>query len=171
MADAHGLVKNGQTTVVAVKMLKEGHTDEDVKDLVCEMEVMKMIGTHINIINLLGCCSQDGPLYVIVEFAPHGNLRDFLRKHRPSAYTDAPHEKEKQALTQKDLVSFAYQIARGMQYLASRKCIHRDLAARNVLVSDDFVMKIGEKNLIGKFLNNKIEFFSHLKNSGFRFGT
>lgn len=147
MADAHGLTKNGQTqiTVVAVKMLKEGHTDEDVKDLVCEMEVMKMIGTHINIINLLGCCSQDGPLYVIVEFAPHGNLRDFLRKHRPSAYTDAPQEKEKQVLTQKDLVSYAYQVARGMQYLASRKCIHRDLAARNVLVSDDFVMKIGEK--------------------------
>ena len=67
MADAHGLMKAGQMTVVAVKMLKEGHTDEDVKDLVCEMEVMKMIGTHVNIINLLGCCSQDGPLYVIVE--------------------------------------------------------------------------------------------------------
>jgi fibroblast growth factor receptor 2 len=150
MADAHDLVKNSQKTVVAVKMLKEGHTDEDVKDLVCEMEVMKMIGTHINIINLLGCCSQDGPLYVIVEFAPHGNLRDFLRKHRPSSYTDEK-EKEKQTLTQKDLVSFAYQVARGMQYLASRKCIHRDLAARNVLVSDDFVMKIGEKMKCAQF--------------------
>lgn len=144
MAEAHGLIKSGQTVVVAVKMLKEGHTDEDVKDLVCEMEVMKMIGTHINIINLLGCCSQDGPLYVIVEFAPHGNLRDYLRKHRPNSYvTDVPNEKEKQSLTQKDLVSFAYQIARGMEWLASRKCIHRDLAARNVLVTDDFVMKIG----------------------------
>jgi fibroblast growth factor receptor 2 len=147
MADAHGLAKPGQAIVVAVKMLKEGHTDEDVKDLVCEMEVMKMIGVHINIINLLGCCSQDGPLYVIVEYAPHGNLRDFLRKHRPTAYTDVPNEKEKQALTQKDLVSFAYQIARGMEYLASRKCIHRDLAARNVLVSDDFVMKIADFGL------------------------
>lgn len=49
MAQAHGLIKTGQSTVVAVKMLKEGHTDEDVKDLVCEMEVMKMIGTHVSI--------------------------------------------------------------------------------------------------------------------------
>lgn len=147
MAYANGLVKTGHSTVVAVKMLKEGHTDEDVKDLVCEMEVMKMIGTNINIINLLGCCCQDGPLFVIVEYAPHGNLRDFLRKHRPTPFTDNEHEKERQTLTQKDLVSFAYQIARGMEYLASRKCIHRDLAARNVLVSDDFIMKIADFGL------------------------
>ena len=48
-------------------------------DLVSEMEMMKMIGSHINIINLIGCCTQDGPLYVVVEYAAHGNLRDFLR--------------------------------------------------------------------------------------------
>lgn len=147
MAYAHGLVKTSQSTVVAVKMLKEGHTDEDVKDLVCEMEVMKMIGTHINIINLLGCCCQDGPLFVIVEFATHGNLRDFLRKHRPNSYAENVDEKKNQVLTQKDLISYAYQIARGMDYLASRKCIHRDLAARNVLVSEDFVMKIADFGL------------------------
>jgi hypothetical protein len=58
----------------------EGHTDNEMMDLVSEMEMMKMIGKHINIINLLGCCTQDGPLYVVVEFAPHGNLRDFLRQ-------------------------------------------------------------------------------------------
>jgi len=92
-------------------------------DLVSEMEMMKMIGSHINIINLLGCCTQDGPLYVIVEFAPHGNLRDFLRKHRPSSgYEPAiGHYKDKNTLTQKDLVSFSYQVARGMEYLASRR--------------------------------------------------
>ena len=50
-------------------------------DLVSEMEMMKMIGKHTNILNLLGCCTQDGSLYVIVEF----DLRDFLRQHRPSS--------------------------------------------------------------------------------------
>ena len=63
----------------AVKMLKEGHTDAEMIDFVKEMEMMKMIGKHINIINLLGVCTQDGPLYVVVEYAEHGNLRDFLR--------------------------------------------------------------------------------------------
>jgi len=131
-------------------LFSEGHTDTDMVDLVSEMEVMKIIGKHVNIINLLGACSQNGPLYVIVEFAPHGNLRDFLREHRPSlGYEPAIGQelKERKTLTQKDLVSFAYQVARGMEYLSSKRCIHRDLAARNVLVSDEYVLKIADFGL------------------------
>ncbi|XP_050462959.1 fibroblast growth factor receptor homolog 1 isoform X2 [Cataglyphis hispanica] len=142
--------KSGIPSVVAVKMLKEGHTDTEMMDLVSEMEMMKMIGKHVNIINLLGACTQNGPLFVVVEFAPHGNLRDFLRDHRPtSGYepTIGQESKERKTLTQKDLVSFAYQVARGMEYLASRRCIHRDLAARNVLVSDEYVLKIADFGL------------------------
>jgi serine/threonine protein kinase len=51
--------KNGRITV-AVKMLKEDATDRELADLIQEMEVMKIIGRHINIINLLGSCTQDG---------------------------------------------------------------------------------------------------------------
>ncbi|XP_011160426.1 fibroblast growth factor receptor homolog 1 isoform X2 [Solenopsis invicta] len=141
--------KPATPSVVAVKMLKEGHTDSEMTDLVREMEMMKVIGKHVNIINLLGACTQNGPLYVIVEFAPHGNLRDFLRNHRHSSGYEPTVEqvKERKILTQKDLVSFAYQVARGMEYLASRRCIHRDLAARNVLVSDEYVLKIADFGL------------------------
>ncbi|XP_052757960.1 fibroblast growth factor receptor homolog 1-like isoform X2 [Galleria mellonella] len=149
-AECVGIVKPGVPSVVAVKMLKEGHTDAEMMALVSEMEMMKMIGKHVNIINLLGCCTQDGPLYVIVEYAPNGNLREYLRNHRPgNRYEPLPTEnlKEKKTLTQKDLVSFSYQVARGMQYLASRRCIHRDLAARNVLVSDNCVLKIADFGL------------------------
>jgi serine/threonine protein kinase len=110
--------------VIGWVLVTEGHTDTEVIDLVSEMEIMKMIGKHSNIINLLGCCTQDGPLYVVMEYAPHGNLRDFLRQHRPSFGYDTAlikEPKEKKTLTQKDIVSFAYQVARGMEYLASRR--------------------------------------------------
>jgi len=35
-------------------------SDSDVANLIQEMEVMKIIGTHRNVLNLLGCCTQDG---------------------------------------------------------------------------------------------------------------
>lgn len=42
--------------------LADNASDKDLADLVSEMEVMKLIGRHKNIINLLGVCTQEGGL-------------------------------------------------------------------------------------------------------------
>nr|XP_044987140.1 fibroblast growth factor receptor 1 isoform X5 [Jaculus jaculus] len=151
LAEAIGLDKDkpNRVTKVAVKMLKSDATEKDLSDLISEMEMMKMIGKHKNIINLLGACTQDGPLYVIVEYASKGNLREYLQARRPPGleYCYNPTHNPEEQLSSKDLVSCAYQVARGMEYLASKKCIHRDLAARNVLVTEDNVMKIADFGL------------------------
>ncbi|XP_018563792.1 vascular endothelial growth factor receptor 1 isoform X2 [Anoplophora glabripennis] len=42
----------------------------------------------------------------------------------------------------KDLLTWSFQVARGMGYLASRKVLHGDLAARNILLTNDNVVKI-----------------------------
>uniref|UniRef100_A0A8C1YRP1 Fibroblast growth factor receptor n=1 Tax=Cyprinus carpio TaxID=7962 RepID=A0A8C1YRP1_CYPCA len=151
MAEAIGMDKDkpSRVTKVAVKMLKSDATEKDLSDLISEMEMMKIIGKHKNIINLLGACTQDGPLYVIVEFASKGNLREYLRARRPPGmeYCYNPNQVPEENMSVKDLVSCSYQVARGMEYLASRKCIHRDLAARNVLVTEDNVMKIADFGL------------------------
>ncbi|XP_039726765.1 fibroblast growth factor receptor 2 isoform X8 [Pteropus medius] len=166
MAEAVGIDKEKpkEAVTVAVKMLKDDATEKDLSDLVSEMEMMKMIGKHKNIINLLGACTQDGPLYVIVEYASKGNLREYLRARRPPGmeYSYDINRVPEEQMTFKDLVSCTYQLARGMEYLASQKCIHRDLAARNVLVTENNVMKIADFGL-ARDINN-IDYYKKTTN-------
>ncbi|XP_036078689.1 proto-oncogene tyrosine-protein kinase receptor Ret isoform X3 [Rousettus aegyptiacus] len=147
--------KAGYTTV-AVKMLKENASPNELRDLLSEFNLLKQVN-HPNVIKLYGACSQDGPLLLIVEYAKYGSLRGFLRESRKagpgyvgsrgsrnSNYLDNPDER---ALTMGDLISFAWQISRGMRYLAEMKLVHRDLAARNVLVAEGRKMKISDFGL------------------------
>ena len=98
-----------------------------------------------------------GDLYMITEFACHGNMRDFLRSRRlpdsdsgyekPLSYWQPPNK----PLTYKDLISFSYQIARGMEYLASKKVSTLILLQRNKITMKRFVNQISRNER-----NNKI---------------
>uniref|UniRef100_A0A3B1IPK7 Tyrosine-protein kinase receptor Tie-1 n=1 Tax=Astyanax mexicanus TaxID=7994 RepID=A0A3B1IPK7_ASTMX len=141
--------KDGTKMSAAIKMLKEFASENDHRDFAGELEVLCKLGQHPNIINLIGACENRGYLYIAIEFAPYGNLLDFLRKSRVLE-TDPAFAKEHgtaSTLTSQQLLQFAVDVATGMHYLSDKQFIHRDLAARNVLVGDNLVAKIADFGL------------------------
>jgi len=139
------------TITVAVKMTKENCSEQEVLDLVKEIEIMKAVGGHINIVNLLGACTQPTgkPLLAILEYAEHGNLRDYLRMRRGLGHhsQDLLETISPDPVGLKEMLSFAWQVARGMEFLSNRRCVHRDLAARNILIAHGGVAKVADFGL------------------------
>lgn len=79
-ATAFGMGKDDSALTVAVKMLKpSAHTDEK-EALMSELKILSHLGNHHNIVNLLGACTCGGPILVITEYCPHGDLLNFLRR-------------------------------------------------------------------------------------------
>ena len=68
------------------------------------------------------CIGRECELWVIIEYCSNGNLLQFLRNRRDIYETEwkAVSKDPNQQLTMTDLVIAAYQVARGMEFLASR---------------------------------------------------
>ncbi|XP_037323625.2 macrophage colony-stimulating factor 1 receptor 2 isoform X2 [Pungitius pungitius] len=79
-ATAYGL-GTGDATRVAVKMLKPSAHSEEREALMSELKILGHLGYHDNIVNLLGACTQGGPMLMITEYCSHGDLLNFLRAH------------------------------------------------------------------------------------------
>lgn len=85
-AIAQGIVPYEEESTVAVKMVKKQTDNEVMKALVSELKIMIHLGTHLNVVNLLGAVTKNiakRELMVIVEYCQFGNLQSFLVKHRP----------------------------------------------------------------------------------------
>eukprot|EP00056_Hartaetosiga_gracilis_P002149 m.51198 g.51198 ORF g.51198 m.51198 type:complete len:379 (+) comp10932_c0_seq5:291-1427(+) len=140
------LKENMDPRPAAAKTLRIGAPEGEIAEFSLEVEMMKGINAHPNIIGMIGHCMEDQPMMLLVELAEHGNLRDYLRTQR-----------EKGGLDEREMVDFAVQIANGMSFLESKGIVHRDLAARNVLVCEGPQLKISDFGL-ARNLNGQEEY-------------
>lgn len=157
-AKAFNLDGKQSYTEVAVKMLKNCASNVEQQALWSEFNLLKDV-QHPNVIRLLGACTQNGPTFIIVEYCQHGSLLSYLRnsrleengyvnqRYKPTGHSTNQHREPPELLTIRDLLSFAWQTAKGMKYLSEIKLVHRDLAARNILVGSGKVLKISDFGL------------------------
>lgn len=152
-----GVMLLSDKTKTAVKLLKEGSSDEEINDFCDEISLMKKIGYHRNIVNMIGCCTVRQPICLIVEFMYHGNLLNYLREERTKRINKLDNDLTSEIdVTSENMLSYAWQIASGMEYLASNTVVHRDLAARNILVGHDHLVKISDFGLSRQVTNEPI---------------
>lgn len=144
-----GFIKNirSHNVPVAVKSLKVSSSEKDKTDFMNELMILKKVGSHPNVVCLVGSCNIGGTLYVAMEYCSHGDLRTHLRNHRKGKQKLYSNVQNAAPLTYSTMLRFALDVASGMSHLADRQIIHRDLAARNVLLDDSFVAKVADFGL------------------------
>ncbi|GAB1604720.1 proto-oncogene tyrosine-protein kinase receptor Ret-like [Argonauta hians] len=135
---------------VTVKIARNGPSGNDRQYLWSEFILLRSL-KHANIIRLIGVCSWRDPFLLVMEFCENGTLVNYLRNHRPDGAQigDDPNNTCDESppglrvsITIRDLLSFSWQIAKGMEYLDDMKLVHGDLSARNILISSGGIVKI-----------------------------
>ncbi|KAL9246000.1 hypothetical protein vseg_019588 [Gypsophila vaccaria] len=105
-------------------------------DVSKEISVLNKIN-HLNLVNLLGVCFNDGVWYLVYEYAGNGPLSDWIFEERSN----------KKTLSWGKRMQIAFDVATGLNYLhsyTSPPLIHKDIKSSNILLDDNFRAKIAK---------------------------
>ncbi|XP_010073391.1 PREDICTED: tyrosine-protein kinase STYK1 isoform X2 [Pterocles gutturalis] len=129
----------GKTKTVVLKALQAPDSPQEVKDFLGRIKFHQSLGHHENLVELVGCCVDQLPLYMIMEDVSLGDLLTFLWTCRKDVMTmdGIPYD-----LTERQVYEIGQQVAAALAYLEQKKLFHGDIAARNVLLHNDFTAKL-----------------------------
>ena len=74
--------------MLLIFLILDGATEEQMQEFLGEIQLMKQIGYHQNILNLLACCTMTNPMFLVVEFAKNRDLLHYLRSRREQVMWD-----------------------------------------------------------------------------------
>jgi predicted ATPase/serine/threonine protein kinase/DNA-binding CsgD family transcriptional regulator len=106
-------------TQAAIKVLNTHFTSEDKDRFYAEARTIARL-IHPHIVRVLDFDVEDGFPFLIMEYAPNGNLRQ-----RHPKGTKVPLE---------IIVSYVKQVANALQYIHTQKLIHRDVKPESMLL-------------------------------------
>lgn len=125
---------------VAVKTLKPSSMSP--VEFLEEAKVMHRL-RHPKLVQLMGVCTRQEPMYIITELMVNGSLLEYLRD-----------ERRQESLTMAVRVDMAAQISDGMAYLETQQYVHRDVRAANMLVGEQNIVKVADFGLARLTIND-----------------
>nr|XP_040245972.1 rust resistance kinase Lr10-like [Aegilops tauschii subsp. strangulata] len=120
---------------VAIKML-DGKSCCDGEDFISEVSTIGRIH-HVNVVRLVGFCSEEMRRALVYEYMPHGSLDKYIFSAEKSFSWDK-------------LSEIALGIARGINYLhqgCDMQILHFDIKPHNILLDTNFVPKVADFGL------------------------
>nr|AAF78017.1 receptor-like kinase [Oryza sativa Japonica Group] len=120
---------------VAIKML-DGNSNCNGEDFISEVATIGRIH-HINVVRLVGFCSEEMRRALVYEYMPRGSLNKYIFSSERSFSWDKLNE-------------IALGIARGINYLhqgCEMQILHFDIKPDNILLDDNFVSKVADFGL------------------------
>ncbi|KAB8082413.1 hypothetical protein EE612_004278 [Oryza sativa] len=120
---------------VAIKML-DGNSNCNGEDFISEVATIGRIH-HINVVRLVGFCSEEMRRALVYEYMPRGSLNKYIFSSERSFSWDKLNE-------------IALGIARGINYLhqgCEMQILHFDIKPDNILLDDNFVPKVADFGL------------------------
>ncbi|XP_077985270.1 uncharacterized protein LOC144439912 [Glandiceps talaboti] len=125
-------------TDVAIKMPNDNLDEIAELDITKEIELLKTLPKHANIIAILGCCTKSSPVSLVMPYLSSGNVKEVLEDNQDLFKSCTG------TLTERELLSFICDIIKGMKHLSDNKIVHRYLAAKHVLVESSMTCKISQ---------------------------
>jgi serine/threonine protein kinase len=125
---------------VAVKVLTKKSAAYDISldfaidDKSEELVLHRRLGTHPNIVNLIGSFESEAHIYLVLEFCPRGDLYEAIRNgHGP--------------LETEHVRRFMLELVDAVAFIHSRGIYHRDIKPENIFLSQSGAMKLGDFGL------------------------
>ncbi|XP_031116153.1 serine/threonine-protein kinase STY46-like [Ipomoea triloba] len=116
---------------VAVKVLRSEHLNDSLKkEFAQEVAILRQV-QHKNVVRFIGACSKPPLLCIVTEYMSGGSLYDYLHRYHNT-------------LKLSQLLRFAIDVCKGMEYLHQNNIIHRDLKTANLLIDEDKVVKVAD---------------------------
>merc|ERR1712051_538036 len=131
------LVHAEQRIKVAIKVVNNSLDPSQLSVLMSEIKILDKLDVHLNLVNMIGACTtqlENGKLWLLLEYCPQSDMKKFLLRNREAIIKDLKPKRTWDSEFERAFIKWAHGIAKGMEYLFTKRIMHGDLAARNILI-------------------------------------